>query len=133
MNDQQAMVRQFHQAMDIPVAAGPGLLEQDRKNLRYNLIREELEEFWAAMVHDDLIEMIDALCDLHYVVDGAALEMGVDLEPFFIEVHQSNMKKIGGPIREDGKQLKPPGWAPPNLRRVFASLYGNPIPGEVGK
>jgi predicted HAD superfamily Cof-like phosphohydrolase len=51
--------------------------------------------------------------------------MGVELEPFFDEVHGSNMKKVGGRVRGDGKQLKPEGWRPPDLAGVYHRLYGN--------
>lgn len=47
-----------------------------------------------------------------YVVFGTAIEFGVDLTPFFAEVHRTNMLKVGGATRADGKILKPDGWEP---------------------
>jgi predicted HAD superfamily Cof-like phosphohydrolase len=72
--------------------------------------------------------MIDAICDLLYVTYGAAIALGIDVEPFFAEVHRSNMSKLGldgKPIyREDGKVTKPSSWSPPNLRAVLANEVG---------
>lgn len=48
--------------------------------------------------------------------------LGVDLRPFFKEVHRTNMLKTSGPIREDGKRMKPPGWKPPRLAEMYAAL-----------
>lgn len=63
----------------------------------------------------DFPAAVDGLCDLMYVIVGAALRWGVDLGPLFAEVHRANMAKAGGPVREDGKRLKPPGWTPPDI------------------
>ena len=72
----------------------------------------------------DLIETADALGDLKYVVEGAALVFGIPLEPVFMEIHRSNMSKLGTdgkPIyREDGKVLKGPNYTPPNVAAVLA-------------
>jgi predicted HAD superfamily Cof-like phosphohydrolase len=48
----------------------------------------------------------------------------VDIEPFFEEVHRSNMAKVGGTRRPDGKWLKPPDWQPPDLTRILRERYG---------
>lgn len=57
----------------------------------------------------------------------AAEGIGVDLRPFFREVHRTNMWKLKGPKREDGKQLKPPDWHPPRLEGMYnRALAGNP-------
>lgn len=110
-------VREFHLALGIPVAEGPAIR---RPGLRAELIREEAEETCLAIEQGDLIGAIDGLCDLLCVVHGAALEFGIDLAPFWDEVHRSNMTKVGGPVRKDGKVLKPAGWTPPDIARVLA-------------
>jgi predicted HAD superfamily Cof-like phosphohydrolase len=92
-----------------------------RPQLRAELIREEAWETVDAIEAGDLIGAIDGMCDLLYVVYGAALEFGVDLEPFWQEVHRTNMAKAGGPVRADGKRLKPPGWTPPDIAGVLAA------------
>lgn len=170
-------------------------------DLRIKLIREEAQEFMDAVEAKNVVEALDALCDLLYVVYGAAdcldlgvldtevaaqtpasgkdpnwselhkeldnfmsdvnlviqtlrqlnnpltdkaaaealagraLEslargcwacaaegLGVDLRPFFKEVHRTNMHKLRGPVRDDGKQLKPEGWRPPRLRAMYNRL-----------
>lgn len=67
----------------------------------------------------NLVDLIDGLCDLTYVVMGTAVAAGVDLDPHFEEVHRANMNKLQGPKRADGKQLKPEGWKPPDHERVL--------------
>lgn len=52
-------------------------------------------------------EAIDAMCDLIVVIHNTSNAMGVDIEPFFDEVHRTNMEKAEGALREDGKRLKP--------------------------
>lgn len=99
-------------------------LEHFPGELRISLIEEEAREFAVATRANDVLEMIDALCDLLYVTYGAAVALGIDLEPFFEAVHQSNMAKVGGYRREDGKWMKPAGWQPPDLQRILVERYG---------
>lgn len=115
----QQDVAAFHEALDIPVGLTPWI-DPDRARLRAELIREEAGETIDAILHEDLVATIDGLCDLLCVVYGAAVEFGVNLAPFWDEVHRSNMAKVGGPTREDGKKLKPEGWAPPDIVGVLA-------------
>jgi predicted HAD superfamily Cof-like phosphohydrolase len=70
----------------------------------------------------DLVGVLDGLCDLICVTYGTAGECGVDLEPFWDEVHRTNLLKANGPVREDGKQLKPPGWKGPDLASILARV-----------
>jgi len=125
MTEMQSKVREFHEAMGtLPASRTPVSLPQYNGELRCALIEEEAQEFRHAWRTRDRLEMIDALCDLLYVTVGAAVEMGVELAPFFDEVHASNLRKAGGPVRADGKHLKPPGWTPPDLQRVYRDRYG---------
>lgn len=110
-------VAAFHMALDIPIGDSPAIR---RPGLRAELIRAEAREAVEAIEAGDLVETIKELCDLLCVVYGAALEFGVELAPFWDEVHRSNMAKMGGPVREDGKRLKPDGWRPPNIAGVLA-------------
>jgi len=91
--------------------------------LRYELIREELEELREGLDRRDIIEIADALTDLLYVVYGAGHSFGINLDKCFEEVHNSNMSKLGEdgkPIyREDGKVLKGPNYWAPNLKKVL--------------
>ena len=115
----QADVEAFHRALDIPVGDTPAIR---RPELRAELIREEARETIEAILAGDLIEAIDGLCDLLCVVYGAAAEFGVNLAPFWDEVHRTNMAKQGGPVRDDGKRLKPEGWTPPDIQGVLARV-----------
>ena len=91
--------------------------------LRYELIREELEELREGLDKRDIVEVADALTDLLYVVYGAGHSFGINLDKCFKEVHNSNMSKLdedGKPIyREDGKVLKSKNYRPPDLRKVL--------------
>jgi len=110
-------VAEFHRTFGIPIHETPALR---RGELRASLIEEEARETVRAIREGDLVETIDGLCDLLAVIHGAALEFGVDLAPFWAEVHRSNMAKAGGPVRGDGKILKPPGWTKPDIAGVLA-------------
>lgn len=68
---------------------------------------------------------IDGLCDQLATIYGAAITFGIDLAPFWAEVHRTNMAKAGGPKRADGKLLKPEGWEPPDIAGLLAQLYPN--------
>jgi predicted HAD superfamily Cof-like phosphohydrolase len=116
-------VREFHKAFGHPVAETPTLAYANRARLRIDLIREELEELEDAVRAKDIIAIADALGDLEYVVNGAALEYGINLPAVVKEIHRSNMTKLGPgakPIyREDGKILKGEGYESPNLKPIL--------------
>jgi predicted HAD superfamily Cof-like phosphohydrolase len=116
MNSYQGMVRTFHHAFGATIGKAPALRDEE---LRAKLIEEEAAETAKALREGDIIETIDGLCDLLYVTFGAAVAMGIDLDPFFHEVHRSNMAKVGGTTREDGKVLKPYGWTPPDIKGIL--------------
>ena len=119
MNAEQSMVKEFHERFGVPVTERPALPDQKRCDLRVELIREEFEEMQAALAAGDIVEVADALGDLKYVIDGAALEFGIDMEPVFREIHRSNMSKIwpDGEVhrREDGKVVKSPEYSPADV------------------
>ena len=91
--------------------------------LRYNLIKEELEELRIAMEEKDLLEVADALTDILYVTYGAGHAFGIDLDKCFNEVQESNMSKPGEdgkPIyNEMGKVMKGPKYFKPNLSKFI--------------
>lgn len=122
-------VLNFHLACDLPAPEKPIELTEIWKalafdNVRWALIEEEFEELKVAIQEQSILSFIDAVCDLEYVLHGALIAVGIDTRPFFEEVHRANMLKTTGPKREDGKQLKPEGWMPPNHATVWSELYG---------
>ena len=89
-------------------------------NLYTKLIQEEVDELWDANANADQVECLDALIDILVVTIGAIHSMGADAEGAWKEVMNTNFAKIDretGKVRkrEDGKVLKPQGWAPPDL------------------
>lgn len=130
---------EFHREMGVPVLPSPAVPADERVRLRARLIVEECFEFLEATLQQsfllqkhntiekialsgvrvDLPAAADALADIAYVVEGANLEFGIDSGPVLDEVHRTNMAKAGGPIREDGKRLKPEGWLPPDIAGVL--------------
>jgi predicted HAD superfamily Cof-like phosphohydrolase len=70
----------------------------------------------------NLIEAIDGLADLEYVIAGTAEDIGIDLEPFSDEVHRSNMTKKGGEFRADGKLIKPAWYSPADIKGVLVKI-----------
>ena len=91
--------------------------------LRYDLIKEELEEFEEAIKDKDLKEVADALTDILYVTYGAGHAFGINLDKCFDEVQRSNMSKLGEdgkPIyNEQGKVMKGPKYFQPNLGKFI--------------
>ena len=91
--------------------------------LRYNLIKEELDEFEQALKDKDIKEVADALTDILYVTYGAGHAFGIDLNKCFDEVQRSNMSKLGDngkPIyNEQGKVMKGPNFFEPNLGKLL--------------
>lgn len=88
-----------------------------------SLIAEEVQELQDAYDAGDLVEMADAWADLIYVVYGAAMTHGVNLDEVLTEVQRSNLSKLGedgNPIyREDGKVLKGPFFSEPDIAGVL--------------
>src|SRR6266849_9558144 len=93
MNSMQAKVKEFHEKYVGPDPAYPMIPDAHVQALRMRLIREEAREFQEASAAGDLAHAIKELCDLLYVVLGATNAYGVDIEPFFDEVHRSNLTK----------------------------------------
>jgi NTP pyrophosphatase (non-canonical NTP hydrolase) len=184
------MVQEFNRAIQAPRG-------WEAKGLRGKLIVEEAGELLHALHAKDPIALIDGICDLLYVLYGAAdtfdlplgriaeedlqpripalsfeeiqenakdfqstiagvladIQMqnigmllaglrdaiggcwliaseglGLALGPFFEEVHRTNMLKVTGPVRADGKKLKPEGWIGPRIEDMYAKRKGMPCP-----
>lgn len=126
MHEAQRLVQEFHDALGVPVGCdcAKGRLNRDRSELRATLIEEEAKETVDALRSRLIVPTIDGLCDVLVVTYGTACEMGIDLEQYFLEVHLSNMAKAGGPVREDGKVLKPEGWVGPDIAGILKTGKG---------
>lgn len=124
------LVRQFHLAFGSPAPEYPSLPREERLLLRMHLITEEYEEVIAelralrrqvysgAPVEESfatLGKLLKELADLRVVLEGTAVECGLDIDNAFAEVMRSNMSKLGTdgrPIfRDDGKILKGPNYS----------------------
>ena len=119
-------VQEFHEAFKINVNQEPTLdLSDQIKELRFNLMKEENEEYLEAVQNNDLIEVADALGDMLYILCGTILAHGMQhkITEVFEEIQRSNMSKLGAdgnPIyREDGKVMKGPNYFKPNIEAIL--------------
>ena len=116
-------VKNFMEIYGQEVKTKPSFPSDEIVQLRYDLIKEELDELSSAIKDRDIVEVADALTDLLYVVYGAGHSWGIDLDKCFAEVQRSNMSKIGKdgkPIyNEHGKVMKGPNYIKPNLKQFI--------------
>ena len=116
-------VKTFMQIFGQDVKSKPAFSTDKINDLRYNLIKEELEELKQALDNKDLLEVADALTDILYVTYGAGHAFGIDLDKCFDEVQNSNMSKLGSdgkPIYNDaGKVMKGPDYFKPDLSKFL--------------
>jgi predicted HAD superfamily Cof-like phosphohydrolase len=117
-------VKKFMQTFGQEVKGKAEFPNEKTVQLRYELIKEELEELKQAIKDKDLKEVADALTDILYVTYGAGHAFGVDLNKCFDEVQRSNMSKLGSdgkPIyNENGKVMKGPNYFKPNLSKFIS-------------
>lgn len=140
----QQQVEHFHHKLGLPANAAPTEPDETTRHLRAALILEETLEVlrelgYTVTVSDygpeledlppsdgigiepepvNLPKLAKELCDLLYVVYGTAVTLGLDIQPLFTAVHQNNLTKAGGPIRADGKRMKPDGYQPVDLTHL---------------
>ena len=126
MKNKLEAVKAFHTAFKIGHREEPKAdLGIDKNTLRFNLMKEENEEYLQAANNDDLVEVADALGDMLYILCGTIIEHGLQykIEEVFEEIQRSNMSKLGEdgqPIyREDGKVLKGPNYFKPNIQFIL--------------
>ena len=126
MQKQLNAVKLFHETYGLGVStelkADLGKLKNE---LRFNLMKEENEEYLEAVENNDIVEIADALGDMLYILCGTILEHGLQhkIEAVFDEIQRSNMSKLGEdrkPIyREDGKVMKGPNYFKPNFEEIL--------------
>ena len=116
-------VKTFMKTFGQIIKTKPQFPEEKTMQLRYDLIKEELDELEIAMKTKNMKEIADALTDILYVTYGAGCAYGIDLDKCFKEVQRANMSKLGGdgkPIyNEKGKVMKGPNYSEPNLKQFI--------------
>ena len=114
-------VKTFMETFGQMVRTKPQFPDEKTMQLRYDLIKEELNELDQAMKTKNLKEIADALTDILYVTYGAGCAYGINLDKCFKEVQRANMSKLGKdgkPIfNEKGKVMKGPNYSEPNLKQ----------------
>ena len=117
-------VKIFMETFGQQVKIKPSFSSDKINKLRYDLIKEELEELKEAIESEDFLEVADALTDILYVTYGAGHAFGINLDKCFEEVQNSNMSKLdkdGKPIyNEDGKVMKGPNYFKPDLTKFIS-------------
>jgi hypothetical protein len=126
MKKQINHVAKFHDVFQIGNELAPiSKVGESTYTLRYNLMKEENDEYLEACENNDLVEIADALGDQLYILCGTILKHGLQhkIEEVFEEIQKSNMSKLdaqGNPIfREDGKILKGESYFKPNIKSVL--------------
>lgn len=126
LKDTIGAVEKFHTAFGISNNYQPTVdLSEKDINLRFDLMREENEEYLEAAKNGDLVEVADALGDMLYILCGTILKHGMQdkIEEVFTEIQRSNMSKLdkdGNAIyREDGKVLKSELYFKPNIASIL--------------
>jgi predicted HAD superfamily Cof-like phosphohydrolase len=119
-------VKKFHEVYQLGHRETPKAdLGEAKNTLRYELMREENQEYLEAANANNLVEVADALGDMLYILCGTIIEHGMQhkIEEVFDEIQRSNLSKLGEdgkPIyREDGKVMKGPNYTPPNIQQFF--------------
>ncbi|CAL2077218.1 conserved hypothetical protein [Tenacibaculum sp. 190524A05c] len=126
MKEKIQAVTEFHEAFGLGLHNSPKVdIGEDRKLLRFNLMKEENEEYLEAVQNNDLVETADALGDMLYILCGTIIEHGMQykIDEVFNEIQRSNMSKLGEdgkPIyRQDGKVMKGPNYFKPNIKEIL--------------
>lgn len=126
INKELESVAEFHNSFGIDSKEVPTVkISKEIIMLRYNLMKEENEEYFEAANNKDMIEVADALGDMLYILCGTILSHGMQykISEVFEEIQRSNMSKLGKdgkPIyREDGKVLKGPSYSKPDIKSIL--------------
>jgi NTP pyrophosphatase (non-canonical NTP hydrolase) len=126
---------EFHTTFDLPIRYKPTLLDPKDFIRRLSLITSEVGELGDAVRRKDIVEIADALGDLLYVTFGMAMEMGLDIDRIFDDIHRSNMTKVweDGTVHKDagGKVLKPETYTPVDLKWLENVIRINEITDQL--
>lgn len=134
MKNQIKQLSEFQQKFRSTYNTEPTLLPFEDYKLRFELLKEENEEYLEAAENNDLVEIADALGDQLYIVLGSIVSHGLQyvIEDVVDEIHRSNMSKLGDdgePIingvndhndkKPLGKILKSKNYFEPNLKQFL--------------
>lgn len=118
----------WHRAVGHPVASLPqhDKAQEDSTDLvlGWKLVQEEYKELLDAETLEDIA---DGIGDSIWVLCGLAARLGVNLDEVWNEIRRANNDKLGGPVRADGKQLKPWDWQPPDIERALKVPIGQSV------
>jgi len=133
------LVEKFHEVFKHDVNKIPAVLNEEGSHLRYELMKEENEEYIDACNQQDIEKIADALGDQMYILFGSIVAHGMQdiIEEVFLEIHRSNMSKLdksGNPIingengitdpdKPLGKILKGDGYTPPNIAGILDKYF----------
>jgi predicted HAD superfamily Cof-like phosphohydrolase len=123
MENKLKLVKEFIKVFEDHINEEPSLIPQKAYELRYKLLKEENEKYLKACEKGDLVQILDAVTDMLYVLYGTIIAHGFEnvIDKSFEEIHESNMSKLGEdgkPIKRlDGKIIKGPNYFPPNLSK----------------
>lgn len=128
-------VKEFYEKFNIEIKQGTKASLGERNKLRFELMKEENEEYLEAVQNDDLVEVADALGDMLYILCGTIIEHGLEhkIKEVFDEIQASNLSKLdkdGKPIINGkngvldiyssvGKILKGENYFKPNIKKVL--------------
>ncbi len=117
MTNRLELVKDFHKKFNTPILPEPSLIDLKRATFRYDLMKEELEEYLEGVKKGDLENIAKELIDLMYALYGTVLEHGLQdkLDAFFEEVHHSHMSKD----YSEFKMIKGPNYFKPDLKKIL--------------
>lgn len=118
-------VREFMWAFEQTEHKHPQLLSVEKRKLRMKMLEDEYHEYRYAERAGDIVKTAEALAEMLYVIGGTALEYGLPLDKIFLEIHRSNMTKLGDDkmpiLREDGKIMKGPHYVKPDIATIICA------------
>lgn len=119
------LVIQWQHAFGVDFKNHPEFSSKEQFELQMKLLKEEIKEAIDAFEKVDLVEYLDALCDIAFVANGLITQSGFQslFHNAYMEVFRSNMSKLdkeGKPvIGEDGKILKSELYQAPDLKKFI--------------
>ena len=118
------MLREFHASQAVHAGLMPSTPTTDIpdwvRDLRMDLLDEEVGELHEAVAAGDIVKIADALADIEFITRGTAVTYGIPSDAVFAEVFRSNMTKVNTP--EEAKLVKGPGYEPPRIAEILGAV-----------